>query len=365
MTLSCIHFDEGCSGCSLNKSLDNPPIIQEANYFFNSEFNYNLPFLKGNLSGWRKRVKLAVRGTPKNPIIGLFKEKSHDALDIASCQMHDLRINEAVARVKEWILKEGIEPYTELGHGLLRYIQLMVEENTGEIQLTLVLNSQELPNLDSLKGGWHSLWVNFNTLKTNTIFSNCWQKVEGKDWLFEKINQKIFPLSPSYFSQSNPRVYEKAVQDIYDNVAGTHALEFYGGVGTIGLSLVDKLSSLVITEINEEAKEGFLIAKNQLLPLDQKKVEFTVLDAKEGSSILQGKDLVIVDPPRKGLATQLLADLLKSKDLKTLVYLSCGFDSFKRDSVQIKKGGFELAFAKSYLFFPGTNHIETLAIFKR
>ena len=77
---------------------------------------------------------------------------------------------------------------------------------------------------------------------------------------------------------------------------------------------------------------------------------------------------VTVDPPRKGLEPSLLHYLASSSPptLTRLLYLSCGFPALTRDTAALLGGGrWRLASAQAYLFFPGADHIETLAVFER
>lgn len=83
----------------------------------------------------------------------------------------------------------------------------------------------------------------------------------------------------------------------------------------------------------------------------------------------QGADLAVVDPPRKGLDAATLAFLAGGAappGLRRLLYLSCGFPALQRDAAALVGGGrWRLAHAEAFLFFPGTDHIETLAVFER
>lgn len=358
MSLFCTHFNEGCSGCSFKEKLNHPPVFDEVKAYFKINFDKEVELSVGKLTGWRTRAKLAVRGTWKNPIIGLFKANSHEAVAIPSCPMHHDPINQAVERIKEWIINEKIAPYHDLGMGLLRYIQLSTNQ-AEEIQAVLVFNSELAPlSIHKLKGGWHSLWCNFNTAKTNTIFSDHWELIEGEKWIEKKINGQSFLFHPATFIQANPEMYGEALKDISAHFKGGRAVEFYGGVGTIGLSLAKKASSVLVTEYNPQAQACF--DKNN----PEKLAQFQVIRAEAASHLLEKADVVIVDPPRKGMDPALLEAIVDSP-VKQIIYLSCGFKSLQKEALELKAKGFHLAFAKGYLFFPGTDHIETLTIFER
>jgi tRNA/tmRNA/rRNA uracil-C5-methylase (TrmA/RlmC/RlmD family) len=123
------------------------------------------------------------------------------------------------------------------------------------------------------------------------------------------------------------------------------------------------------------------------------KVSYSVASAadalKSGQAL--GADVIIVDPPRKGLEPEVLEELCKSynkkqdpvespnllaipdelvnwtNDANTLIYVSCGFDALARDCETLlsSRAGWNLESATGYVIFPGSSHVETLCIFKR
>jgi len=123
------------------------------------------------------------------------------------------------------------------------------------------------------------------------------------------------------------------------------------------------------------------------------KVTYMVASAAKAllSGQALGANVLIVDPPRKGLDDEVVSQLCKPinpnqapiedirmlfapihtcnlvNDVTTLIYVSCGFDSFTRDTDAIlsSSAGWKLVSATGYLLFPGTNHLETVAVFKR
>ena len=157
------------------------------------------------------------------------------------------------------------------------------------------------------------------------------------------------------------------IEDISSHVPPyTHVVEFYAGMGVIGLTLAKKCASVIISEREKSAEYYFLKAKERLAYPVQKKAHFFTGSAEEQAELFENADTCIVDPPRKGLDKTFLQELCQSPNVKQIIYVSCGFDSFTRDCTQIlSTSSFKLVSAKSYLFFPGTNHIEILAVFAR
>jgi 23S rRNA (uracil1939-C5)-methyltransferase len=80
--------------------------------------------------------------------------------------------------------------------------------------------------------------------------------------------------------------------------------------------------------------------------------------------LLKTSEVIVVDPPRKGLETFVL-DAIDQSQAEQLIYLSCSTSSFIRDCGRLLKSGWSIEKAFGYLFFPGSNHVETLCILKR
>jgi hypothetical protein len=148
-----------------------------------------------------------------------------------------------------------------------------------------------------------------------------------------------------------------------------------------------------LEEIMQEMMDGNGDDRDGQAPDPRGKVTYTVASAAsalhKGEAL--GADVLIVDPPRKGLEEEVLVQLCKPhnpkqgytedpmflqgpkystnwvNDVETLVYVSCGFDALARDCDRLLKGnaGWKLESATGYVLFPGSNHVETVAVFKR
>ncbi len=367
--LLCPHFLK-CSGCEISKNLRNPPIFEEAKNYFASKGVENLKLISGNLHFWRYRAKLSVRGTSENPEIGLFEKNSHNVIDIPFCKVHHPKINEAVTLVKTFIKKEKIEPYNEkTGKGLLRYIQLVVERRTGLVQLTFVLNCDGLQNLDTWKLEdpiLHSVWLNFNKSRTNNIFGSVWTHIKGAPLVFEFLHGVEVCFHPASFAQANLDLFEIMLDSISAQVLPlAKVVEYYSGVGVIGLAIAKQCESVVCSEITPEAKNCFEIAKEKLDPTTAKKITFELGLSEKRIDLLKDKNVVIVDPPRKGLDISLLSNIVTAP-IDQLIYISCGWKAFQRDcDLILAHPDWRIEKIEAYLFFPGSNHLEILAVFSK
>jgi tRNA/tmRNA/rRNA uracil-C5-methylase (TrmA/RlmC/RlmD family) len=269
--------------------------------------------------------------------------------------VHHPSINEAVKIIKEEMIRQNISAYEEgKSGGHLRYMQCFVDRRTNRVQLTLVATQEIDAFCEALRKYdlWHSIWQNIQTAPTNAIFGPSWKLCYGEPFLYQPIGKNLFPFHPAAFSQVHFPLYEKMLEKIDEWVKSDQKiLELYAGVGSIGLTLLPKAKALTLVENNPYAHLSFLQMR--------KEVPYLCLDANEVD--MQGYDVTIVDPPRKGLGAALTSKIASPQ----LIYVSCDFSSFKLDAERLLSQGWKLIKAAGYLLFPGTNHVEIVSLFER
>ena len=240
----------------------------------------------------------------------------------------------------------------------------------------------------------HSLWIHFNSnwKHSNAIFSidsgnENWEHRFGPSRVTEILDLKEsgpkHPISlrfpPNVFRQANIDAFANIVAQIRgrltkfvrerrkrDRSAALPAcLELYGGVGTIGLHLADLSSSLVSSDENPFNEACFNESASELPNDLHHRVSYKPLNASDmvKSGALEQAEVVIVDPPRKGLDKTVLHGLCTESSPKLLVYVSCGFEAFQRDFATLIDSKWRLELAHGHLLFPGSDAIETLAFF--
>lgn len=365
--IHCPHFRD-CSGCTLDEDVNHPPVLKEVEAFFKKQ-EVSFTYFSDQATAWRYRAKLAIRGSFENPKIGLYEAGTHDVVNIPFCRVHHPHINQAVEKIRRWVQNCRIQPYNEkTREGVLRYVQCVVERSSGKVQLTLVINASRLDacSIDwmALVGDdslWHSLWINLNDTPTNTIFGKEWQLIKGEEYLWEMIAGTWVCFHPANFAQANISVFEKLLVDLNQEVPkNVNIVEYYAGVGVIGFSLADSAKSVQACEINPWAEKSF---NQTMLRQEKKNCSFFKGLATDYLHLLPASDVIVVDPPRKGLDRALLKALLEVEKGKDLWYISCGWPSFKRDCEELLEG-WDLINAHAYLFFPGTDHLEIMAHLK-
>jgi 23S rRNA (uracil1939-C5)-methyltransferase len=378
LNIHCPHFSN-CSGCIVDADVESIKTITEAKKFFAEHRIVDFKVVTGLPVNWRCRAKLVVCGTAEMPLIGLYKAGSHEVIEIPNCKVHHPLINIAVVHLRNWIRNSCIVPYEEnTGKGLLRYVQLAVDRHNHRVQLVLVLNQQQEKNFPfiikeateklwkTFPNFWHSIWLNFNTRRDNVIFGDLWQKIYGEEWLWDSFCGRQICFHPASFAQANPDLFEMLLFELRKNVPhGTHVVEYYAGGGVIGFTLVEQCKSICCNEIVPLAKKCFEETQKLLPKVLAEKISFVGGSAADHADLINMKtDIVIVDPPRKGLDEPLLKQLCDAT-IKRLIYVSCGWKSFQRDCKKLLENGWQLKKATSFLFFPGSDHLEVLAVFDK
>lgn len=155
------------------------------------------------------------------------------------------------------------------------------------------------------------------------------------------------------------------VAELADARPGTRAVDLFAGLGGIGLHLARAGASVVAVEIDRDAVAQLQRAAERAgVPLVA-----LVGDAGDLTSSVRGQlgaepDVVVVNPPRKGLSTGAL-DLLVELGPRTLIYVSCGPESLGRDLVVLAGHGWTTDTIEPFDLMPGTAQIETIVRLRR
>lgn len=161
------------------------------------------------------------------------------------------------------------------------------------------------------------------------------------------------------FFQSNLYLLDYFVPDAVAGLAGGRAADLYCGVGLFGRFLAPSFESLTCVEQNPYALE---LAKTNVPGAGHEFFSLPVEDWVRSESAQRPFDLVLVDPPRTGLAPAVREWLARAKPA-TIVYVSCDPVTLARDSAELVKAGYELRGIKAFDFYPQTSHVECDARF--
>jgi 23S rRNA (uracil1939-C5)-methyltransferase len=324
-------------------------------------------------TAFRRRAKLAIRGRADAPKLGIFEAGSHRAVHIPRCLVHHPVLNRVAAQVRDALARHHVPTYSDAAHlGLARYLQVVVERESDRAQVVLITNSDEPSGVEallselqsSLADDLHSLWWNGNPERTNSIVGAFWRHFHGPAQVSDRSgNAQIF-YPPSAFGQSNLDLAMQLAARVRELASGAaRVTEYYAGVGAIGLGLAESVQSLRLNELGAGSLAGLELGIAALPAELQPRVELLAGSAGSHAGLVADSDLVIADPPRKGLDAALKSALLAAPP-ERFVYVSCDVDTFLRDAAELNSA-LELTLLEAYDLFPHTEHLETLAVFSR
>jgi 23S rRNA (uracil1939-C5)-methyltransferase len=329
----------------------------------------------GALFGFRHRARLAIRGRLGAPKIGLFEADSHRVVHIPNCRVQHPLINEVAAVVRGALAQAQVTCYSDRAHlGVARYLQVVIERRSTTAQVVLVVNATSAAPLVQclelirarLGSRLHSLWLNFNTQPNNVILGSQFHHHCGPATVAEEFGGAAVHYPPGAFGQSNLEIAGKIVGHIRERIpAGARLTEFYAGVGAIGLSVLDQVSALTLNEVSPASLAGLQIGMAQLSAAQRDRIQVVPGAAGAASDAARDAQVVIVDPPRKGLDPP-LTQVLATRPPEQVIYVSCSLDSFLQDLKLLQApGGLKLAQLTAFNLMPFTDHVETVAILRR
>ena len=171
---------------------------------------------------------------------------------------------------------------------------------------------------------------------------------------------------PGAFGQNNLNVAQRIIEHVRAELPeGSRVAEFYAGVGAIGLSILERVSQLRLNELSPHSLSGLSLGLGQLTQVERAKISIQVGPAGEARDIATGVDVVIADPPRKGLDPELSTALSDAPPAR-FIYVSCGLESFLSDTERLlARGKLRLSALTAFNLIPFTDHVETVARFER
>lgn len=331
--------------------------------------------MSGATSGFRLRARLAIRGRANSPKIGLFETDSHRVVHIPNCRVHHPLINRVASVVRRALVDTGVTCYSDGAHmGLARYLQVVVERSSQTAQVVMVANTPTPEPLatcldlirERLGSDLHSLWFNANRERSNVILGPDFHLWCGKESVVERFGGAAIHYPPGAFGQNNLDIAELIVGEVREHIPkGAAVTEFYAGVGAIGLSVLDRVSALRLNEVSPQSLQGLALGLAELDEAARMKVAIIPGDAAAACHAAADAQVVIADPPRKGLDAE-LTQLLGDRAPTLFLYVSCGLESLIRDSALLtSRGTLRLTGINAFNLMPFTDHVETVARFER
>ena len=311
----------------------------------------------------------------KGPRIGFYRPRSHDVIDVDDCLLQ----GEAAARlrgaVKEWMAEYSIPAYNERTFtGLVRHVYVRTNR-AGRSLCCLLCNCRGVPRevelvraLRRAEPNLAGIVLGVNEKHNNVILGDSYRTLWGEDFLSDTLCGLTFRLSVPSFYQVNPAqtevLYGKALE--FAGLTGAETvLDLYCGIGTISLVMARKAGMVWGAEVVPQAVDD-AIANARRNHIEN--ARFLCADAGEAARYLEGEgvrpDVVCVDPPRKGLAEDVV-DTIADMGPERVVYVSCDPGTLGRDVKRFAGRGYTLKKAVAVDMFPRTAHVETVVLLSK
>ncbi len=321
--------------------------------------------------GYRGRVKLVVRRTQGEVATGLYVPGSHRVMDISSCPVHPRPVNQVLHYLKNKLMELDIAPYDERDDsGDLRYLDFRYSFARRELSVTLVTRHRVLREAGRLARSLQRRFPfvagviqNLNEERGNVIWGKDFRCLAGRDTILEQFGNLKLVFPAGVFSQANPFTARK-LYDYVHETAGLKGeetvLDLYCGVGPISLYLAAAARQIWAVDDSELAINT---AKQNARRNGISNCRFAAGDvadrATEAKHNLGRIDLVVVNPPRKGVGAPAMEALLDIGARK-LVYVSCAPRSLARDLDRIVAAGYRIRRLQPFDMFPQTDEVETV-----
>jgi tRNA/tmRNA/rRNA uracil-C5-methylase (TrmA/RlmC/RlmD family) len=273
--------------------------------------------LPGGPLGWRTRVQYAVdaEGRP-----GFRKHRSHDIVPIDRCLIAHPRIQEAPVTDRTW-RADGVE---------------VVASSGGDLTIFTRRRGSRSPRVVAGPRLVH-------------------ERAVGRDWKIDATGfWQVHPAAPDTLAA--------AVLELLQPRPGERAWDLYGGAGLFAAALAPALGPKGRVTIVESDPRGVTAARRNLADLPQVHVApGDVTGVLAGNPRWRSVDLVVLDPPRAGVAKEVI-DQVVARRPRAIGYVSCDPAAFARDVAMFRERGWRLSALRAYDAYPMTQHVECVGL---
>lgn len=306
-------------------------------------------------------------------ISGFFKKKSHEVFEVEENLLQSALANKIVRELKDILNKKKISVYNERSHkGILRHIMVRTT-SYNEAMVVLIIKGdidkkikQALFELRDRCSEIRSAYVSINNKRTNFALGSENILIYGTETIKERLFDIDFNISPTSFFQINleqtEKLYSKAIS-YFDDVENKSIVDAYSGAGTIAMIISKAASKVYAIEIVESATKDAIATsvENSISNIEfiNGKAEEKLVELIDSGEQV---DSIIFDPPRKGIAENILHKVNET-DIREIVYISCNPSTFARDAGILDKLGYKLKKVQPVDMFPQTSHIEVIGKF--
>ncbi|HAT03590.1 MAG TPA: 23S rRNA (uracil(1939)-C(5))-methyltransferase RlmD [Candidatus Magasanikbacteria bacterium] len=284
--------------------------------------------------------------------LAFFNRGGKQKFPIQKSELAQDCINTTAQKILNWVNKQNLERKN------LKTLIVRSDTEGKTIAALFIkdeLNFKDYPVLDDTLIGfqlYYSTHKSPASVPTRLLYSI------GQDYLIETLHNTKLKLGLLSFFQVHAPIFEHALADISEHTDNnTDLIDFYSGVGSIGLPLAKKHTHITLVDNNDEA----IHYANENIKLNNlKNCEAYCVPAEKITDIITSNKTIILDPPRAGLHEDVIKKLLEATPPK-IIYLSCNLSTQARD-IQMLSSKYHITFSRLYNFFPRTPHIEGLVV---
>lgn len=330
----CPYFDI-CGGCSLQNveyRIELEYKLQKINNLLKkNRINYQVKDIIKSAKRYNYRNKVSLK--IEDNIIGYYEKDTHNIVEINKCFLLNDAINDVIDDLPRLSIING---------------SVIIRSNLkGE--LLLIIYTDKL-NKDGIK-----YLVNKHRISGIVLNDKC---IFGSDFLVDKIDNYKFKISYNSFFQVNPYICKELFKIVKDYTKDANNLiDLYSGVGTLSIVAKENASSVLGVEIIDNAA---INAKTNAMLNGVSNISFIASDTNKIISYLEGKDFVIVDPPRSGLTSKVIEGI-KKYQVKNILYVSCDPNTLMRD-LNLLLTDYKIIEFKLLDMFPNTYHVESVCV---
>ena len=329
--------------------------------------------------GYRNRSKLVVaRQRGGRLVLGAYAPRSHDVVDLAGCRIAEPPLDETAAALRSLLDDTGVRAYDErtlTGH--LRHVVLRANQQGRVLAVWIV--ARPLPDGVALARQFRAarpevigVVEHENRSRGNVIFSDenggNERLLDGVGELEERIeiagHAVRLKLAPGAFFQANRGVAALAYGAIAEALAiqpTERVVDAYCGVGGIALTLARAAAEVLGIESHAGAVAG-ATASAALNGITN--ARFVAGDAAQALGQIDRAEVVVLNPPRKGCAPEVLAEVARLAP-RAIAYLSCDPETLARDLALLATRGYRARAVTPFDMLPHTPHVEALAVIER
>ena len=325
---------------------------------------------------YRNKAQVPVRRVKGQIETGFYRKNSHDLIPIEDFLIQDKEIDKLIVFVRDLLRRYDLKPYDEKEQtGLIRHLVVRRGHYSGQMMLVFVTTRPKVFRIDQIIAkiteafpNVVSIIQNINDKNTNAIFGKEFRTLFGQDTITDSMLGNDYEISAQSFYQVNTEMAEKLYQtaiDFSDLNSDSIVIDAYSGIGTIGLSFAKQVKEVYGVEVIETAVED---AKKNAERNGITNAHY-VADSAENAMAKWSKDgikpdVIIVDPPRKGLTESFIKASVAMKPEK-ITYVSCNPATMARDIKLYQELGYELKKVQPVDLFPQTHHVETVALLSK